>query len=186
VPEKEAELVRQAQAGDSGAFELLVAEYQTYVYNLALRVVGNEQEAEDMAQEAFVRAWLALPSFRGEARFGTWLYRIVTNLCYNRLPALRREFAAIGEADILDRADPCSGAVHEGLEQRERRQWLHRQIGLLPEAYRLLVTLRYQQGLPYEEIAAVTSLPLGTVKTGLFRAKERLRGALREYEEGMP
>jgi RNA polymerase sigma-70 factor (ECF subfamily) len=184
VLENEAELVRRAQGGDDAAFEQLVTEYQTYAYNLALRVVGNEQEAEDMAQEAFVRTWLALPGFRSQARFGTWLYRIITNLCYNRLPGLRRECSAIGESDILDFADHRSVEIFEGLENRERRQWLHRQIDQLPEAYRLLVTLRYQQGLPYEEIAAVTSLPLGTVKTGLFRAKERLRSALQAYEEG--
>ena len=71
---------------------MLVVEHQAYVYNLAYRVLGNEQEAEDAAQEAFVRAWQALPKFRAQSRFGTWLYRIVTNLCYNRLPKLRREF----------------------------------------------------------------------------------------------
>lgn len=182
--QNEAELVSRAQSGDTGAFETLVTEYQNYVYNLAFRVVGNEQEAEDMAQEAFVRAWLALPRFRGQARFGTWLYRIVTNLCYNRLPGLRREFSAIGESDILNHADHRSAAAHEGIEFEERRVWLHGQINQLPEAYRLLVTLRYQHGLPYEEIASVTSLPLGTVKTGLFRAKERLRSALQVYEDG--
>lgn len=183
--ENETNLVRRAQRGDDDAFEQLVTEYQTYVYNIALRVVGNEQEAEDMAQETFVRAWLALPGFRAQSRFGTWLYRIAVNLCYNRLPGLRREFSAIGEMDIIDYADPSSGALHEGLENHDRRQWLHQQIAALPEAYRLLVTLRYQQGLPYEEIAVATSLPLGTVKTGLFRARERLRSALQAYEEGV-
>jgi RNA polymerase sigma-70 factor (ECF subfamily) len=182
VLENEAELVRRAQKGDDAAFEMLVSEYQTYAYNLALRVVGNEQEAEDMAQEAFVRAWLALPAFRGQSRFGTWLYRIVTNLCYNRLPVLRREFATMGEEDILGYADKKAGDVSDRLESRERREWLHRQIDQLPEAYRLLLTLRYQQGLPYEDIAAVTGQPLGTVKTGIFRAKERLRSALQTHE----
>jgi RNA polymerase sigma-70 factor (ECF subfamily) len=184
VLENEAALVRRARNGDDAAFEALVSEYQNFVYNLAYRVVGNEQEAEDMAQEAFVRAWLALPSFRGQARFGTWLYRIVTNLCYNRLPGLHREFASIGEEDILDHPDHRAGDAFADLETSERREWLHRQIELLPEAYRLLLTLRYQQELPYEEIAAVTGQPLGTVKTGIFRAKERLRTALQAYEEG--
>jgi RNA polymerase sigma-70 factor (ECF subfamily) len=181
--ENEAEIVARAQAGDSGAFEMLVVEHQAYVFNLAYRVLGNEQEAEDTAQEAFVRAWQSLPKFRAQARFGTWMYRIVTNLCYNRLPRLRRELSAIGEDEIEDHPDPQTGKPGDGLEAAERRAWLHRQIEALPEAYRLLVTLRYQRNLPYEEIASITSLPMGTVKTGLFRAKERLRSALETYEE---
>ena len=182
--ENEAEVVARAQAGDTGAFEMLVIEHQAYVYNLAFRVLGNEQEAEDTAQEAFVRAWQALPKFRSQARFGTWMYRIVTNLCYNRIPKLRRELTAIGEEEIADRADLRSGTPGEGVEAAERRAWLHRQIEALPDSYRLLVTLRYQRNLPYEEIASITSLPMGTVKTGLFRAKEKLRLALETHEEG--
>ena len=84
---------------------MLVVEHQAYVFNLAFRVLGNEQEAEDTAQEAFVRAWQSLPRFRAQARFGTWMYRIVTNLCYNRLPKLRRELSAIGEDEIEDHVD---------------------------------------------------------------------------------
>jgi RNA polymerase sigma-70 factor (ECF subfamily) len=181
--ENEAEIVARARSGDNVAFEMLVTEHQAYVFNLALRVLGNEQEAEDTAQEAFLRAWQALPNFRGQSRFGTWLYRIVTNLCYNRLPGLRRELAAIGEEEIAERADRQAGKLDDSLEASERRAWLHRQIDSLPESYRLLVMLRYQRDLPYEEIASITSLPMGTVKTGLFRAKERLRSALEEYEE---
>jgi RNA polymerase sigma-70 factor (ECF subfamily) len=181
--ENEAEIVARAQAGDTGAFEKLVVEHQAYVYHLAFRVLGNEQEAEDTAQEAFFRAWRSLPKFRAQARFSTWLYRIVANLCYNRLPRLRRELSAIGEEEIADHADPREETPHAGLEDAERRAWLHRQIDALPESYRLLVTLRYQRNLAYEEIASITSLPMGTVKTGLFRAKERLRSALSTYEE---
>jgi RNA polymerase sigma factor (sigma-70 family) len=181
--EHEAEIVTRAKAGDTGAFERLVVEHQAYVYHLALRVLGNEQEAEDMAQEAFFRAWQALPKFRAQARFSTWMYRIVTNLCYNRLPRLRRELSAIGDEEIADRADTRQAMPQEGLEDAERRAWLHRQIGVLPECYRLLLTLRYQSNLAYDEIAAVTGMPMGTVKTGLFRAKERLRSALHTYEE---
>jgi RNA polymerase sigma-70 factor, ECF subfamily len=184
--ENEAEIVARAQAGDTVAFERLVVEHQTFVYNLALRVLGNEQEAEDAAQEAFVRAWQSLPKFRAQSRFSTWLYRIVVNLCCNRLPKLRRELTAIGEEDIPEVADFRSGLPESGAEAGERRAWLHRQIDALPESYRLLIALRYQRELAYEEIASVTGLPLGTVKTGLFRAKEQLRSALRTYEEERP
>ncbi len=181
--ENEAEVVARAQAGDTVAFERLVVEHQTFVYNLALRVLGNEQEAEDAAQEAFVRAWLSLPKFRADARFSTWLYRIVTNLCCNRIPRLRRELTAIGEDDLMEQPDFRSAMPQEGAEAAERRIWLQHKIDALPESYRLLITLRYLQELPYEEIASITGLPLGTVKTGLFRARERLRSDLKTYEE---
>lgn len=180
----ELNLIRRSQAGDREAFGLLVEQHQRYVYNLALRVVGNPQEAEDLAQEAFVRAWLAIASYRREAQLRTWLFRIVTNLCYNRLPGLRRQLAELGEdclAELPDAAAPDLDPA-AGTEAEELRLYLHRQIDELPEAYRLLIVLRYQQELPYEEIAQAASLPLGTVKTGLFRAKERLRQALQAFE----
>jgi len=180
----EAELVRRAQTGDAEAFADLVAEHQRFVYNVALRAVNDAHEAEDVAQEAFVRAWLALPNFRRQAQFRTWLYRIVTNLCCNRLPRLRRELAALGAeaadekyAPVDERANPAYD-----VEADERRAFLHQRIAALPESYRLLVSLRYQQELSYEDIAAVLGLPLGTVKTGLFRARAQLREALRDFE----
>jgi RNA polymerase sigma-70 factor (ECF subfamily) len=181
---REGELVRQAQTGDADAFAELVAEHQQFVYNLALRTVGDAHEAEDLAQEAFVRAWLALPNFRGQSQFRTWLYRIVTNLCYNRLPGLRRELSALGEEEVVEIADESLAEPGSGLEADERRALLHEQIAALPQSYRLLITLRYQKEMSYEEIAKVVSLPLGTVKTGLFRAKARLRDALQQVEEG--
>jgi RNA polymerase sigma-70 factor (ECF subfamily) len=179
VRHSEEELVRRAQAGEAEAFASLVAEHQRFVYNLALRALGNPHDAEDAAQEAFVRAWVALPGFRRKAQFRTWLYRIVTNLCYNKLPRLRRELAALGEreASELPRAGDADPAAP--IEAEEQRAFLHRQIESLPEGYRLLIALRYQDELSYEEIAQVTSLPLGTVKTGLHRARARLREALR-------
>ena len=178
------ELVRRARAGDAEAFGQLVSEHQQFVYNLALRVVSNPQEAEDIAQEAFARAWLALPNFRGQSQFRTWLYRIVTNLCLNRLPRLRRDLAALAEGDSAEWADETAPGADPSLtlEDAERRTFLHQQIEALPESYRLLVTLRFQQELAYEEIASLLGLPLGTIKTGLFRARARLRQALQEYE----
>ncbi len=183
MPVSEQELVRRAQGGEAEAFDALVGEHQQFVYNLALRAVSDPAEAEDIAQEAFVRAWLALPNFRGQAQFRTWLYRIVTNLCYNRLPRLRRELAALGADEADDRADdtPTGADPARSAEAAEQRAFLHQQIAALPQSYRMLVTLRFQQELSYEEIASVMSLPLGTVKTGLFRARAKLRDALQEY-----
>jgi RNA polymerase sigma-70 factor (ECF subfamily) len=111
------------------------------------------------------------------------LYRIVTNLCYNRLPRLRRELSALGEK-ALEAPDEPAREPSARLEASELRAFLHRQIDALPESYRMLITLRYQQDLSYEEIADVLSLPLGTVKTGLFRARARLREAVEGFEKG--
>ncbi|MBN2145826.1 MAG: sigma-70 family RNA polymerase sigma factor [Anaerolineales bacterium] len=186
---KEQEWVRRAQQGDTQAFANLVKENQVFVYNLALRILSDPVEAEDAAQEAFVRAWLALPHFRSMARFRTWMYRIVVNLCYNRLPHLRRTLAELDYEDCSELSDVRSALPSTTTDPEssvlveERRAFLHQQIDNLPQSYRLLVMLRYQEALPYEEIASVTSLPLGTVKTGLFRARALLRNALQGYEE---
>ena len=179
----EQELIRRAQTGEAEAFARLVERHQQFVYNLAVRALGDLHEAEDAAQDAFVRAWMALPNFRGQAQFRTWLYRIVTNVCYNRLPRLRREMAAIGDDHADEIPDDNSPAPVDGIEHDQRRVYLHQKIDSLPESYKILVTLRYQQELSYEEIATVLSLPLGTVKTGLFRAKAQLRDALHQFED---
>lgn len=181
----EQHLIQRARSGDQEAFAALVAEHQRYVYNLALRVLKNEEEALDLAQETFVRAWTALPNFRGQSRFRTWLYRIATNLCYNRLPSLRRSLNELGDDVMaeLPESDLAPGNPARGAEDRELRSYLHRAIEGLDEHYRLLISLRYQSELSYEEIAATLNLPLGTVKTGLFRAREQLRRALENYQE---
>lgn len=185
MPEPEQPLIQRAQKGDPEAFAALVSEHQRYVYNLALRILQNEEEALDLAQETFMRAWTALPNFRGQSQFRTWLYRIVTNLCYNRLPHLRRSLTELGDDVIaqLPEPDMAFGNPSHGVESRELRSYLHRAIDQLDENYRLLISLRYQSELSYDEIAAMLNLPLGTVKTGLFRAKEQLRRALETYQE---
>jgi RNA polymerase sigma-70 factor (ECF subfamily) len=183
VPEQQ--LIQRAQKGDQEAFGALVSEHQRYVYNLALRVLRNEEEALDLAQETFVRAWTALPNFRGQSQFRTWLYRIATNLCYNRLPNLRRSLNNLGDEVLseIPETDITFDNPARGFESRELRAYLHKAIDELDENYRLLISLRYQNELSYEEIASLLNLPLGTVKTGLFRAKEQLRRALEKYQE---
>src|ERR671922_1208961 len=113
--------IQRAQKGDHEAFAALVTEHQGYVYNLALRVLKNEEEALDLAQETFVRAWTALPNFRGQSQLRTWLYRIVTNLCYNRLPNLRRSLNELGDdviAEIPDKEINFDNPAHS-VESRE-------------------------------------------------------------------
>lgn len=179
----EDKLVRLAQAGDTDAFSELVIAHQQFVYNLALGALGDPMEAEDTTQEAFVRAWQALPRFQRKATFRTWLYRIATNLCYNRLPRLRKEMTAIGDDKIEDLASKPSGNPQSQMEAAELRAFLHQQIEALPERYRLLIMLRFQHELQYAEIAEIVGIPLGTVKTGIYRARQRLAQALHQFEE---
>jgi RNA polymerase sigma-70 factor (ECF subfamily) len=181
--ENEPLLIRHAQKGDHDAFAALVQEHQRYIYNLALRILKDENEALDLAQETFVRAWTALPNFKGQSQFRTWLYRIATNLCYNRLPNLRRSLNDLGDDVMEDIAEPDFDAPIQEIESNETRRYLQQAMEELDENYRLLITLRYQNELSYEEIASTLNLPLGTVKTGIFRAKAQLRNALAVLEE---
>lgn len=180
----EREFVVQARQGDSRAFGELVLLHQSFVYNLALRAVNDPHEAEDLAQETFIRAWQALPRFRSESRFSTWLYRIVVNLCYNRHPRLKREmeYLSVDENENLSlpQHEENPAEVHEN---RQIRVLLHQKINELPATQKMLIQLRYQQELSYEDIAVVMQMPLGTVKTGLFRAHSQLRAAMVDMEE---
>jgi RNA polymerase sigma-70 factor (ECF subfamily) len=181
VKESDAELVTRARRGDEAAFEQLVLRHQRYVFNLAYRVLGDYAEAEDATQEAFVRVWRGLSGFRGQARFTTWLYRIVHNLCLNRLPRLRRELL---QTQPLDEVLVAPGPSPADLfDVRERLAFLHAQLNRLPEKYRLVLTLRYLQQLSYDEIAAALEVPMGTVKTHIHRARQLLRERLRQWEE---
>src|SRR5215204_4192769 len=153
MAETEQSLIQRAQKGDHDAFATLVDEHQRYVYNLALRVVKDENEALDLTQETFVRAWTALPNFKGQSQFRTWLYRITTNLCYNRLPNLRRSLNDLGD-DVVAEIPEMNLAFDNparGFESRELRSYLHNAIDDLDENYRLLISLRYQNELSYEE-----------------------------------
>jgi len=179
----ETTLIQRAQKGDQDAFATLVSEHQRYVFNLALRVVKDENEALDLAQETFVRAWTALPNFKGQSQFRTWLYRIVTNLCYNRLPNLRRSLNDLGDDVMEDIPETNFDNPSREFESNETKRHLQEAISSLDSNYQLLITLRYQNELSYDEIASTLNLPLGTVKTGIFRAKEQLRKSLAHLEE---
>jgi RNA polymerase sigma-70 factor (ECF subfamily) len=184
MTQTDVELVARAQEGDEAAFEQLVRRHQRYVFNLAYRVLDDYAEAEELAQEAFVRVWRGLPGFRGQAQFTTWLYRIACNLCLNRLPRLRRELLQIEPLEeVLVNPDPSPSDVYAA---REMSAFLHTQLDRLPEKYRLVLTLRYLQHLSYTEIAAALEVPMGTVQTHLHRARRLLRERLRRWEEHTP
>jgi RNA polymerase sigma-70 factor (ECF subfamily) len=174
-------LVRKAKRGDDRAFEELFTQNARYVFNLAIRLLNDPRDAEDLTQETFIRAWKALPNFRLESCFRTWLYRIVTNLCFDRLPKLKKDLYAIDIDETVDLPvdffSPESSLLSKELESE-----LHKAIEELPESYRLLLTLRHVQEFSYKEIAEVTMQPLGTVKTGIFRARQLLKQTIEQYE----
>jgi RNA polymerase sigma-70 factor (ECF subfamily) len=175
-------LVARARQGDLRAFEMLIRRYESYVYNLALRILGNSADAEDVAQQAFLRAWRGLPNFKGRSRFSTWLYRIVVNVCYNCLPSIRRELEMLVPDQDAELIPDERQAVEGGYIAEEERTCLILALESLPESARMLLTLRHLQEMSYDEIAQVTGMPLGTVKAGIFRARQRLKTALKLAE----
>jgi len=168
------------RAGDAPAFEELVMTYQHRVFGVALRVLGNRAEAEEVAQEAFVRAHRALGDFRGDAKLSTWLYAITSRLCLNRLASGERRMARHGE-DALLRLSDAGPRPDAALERRELETALGRAIAELPEDRRIVVVLRDLEGLSYEEIAHVLELELGTVRSRLHRARTELKEKLERF-----
>lgn len=184
--EEEYAVIRRVCAGDTDAFEALVTAYQKQVYNLALRTVGNEEDAADMTQEAFLRAYRSLGSFRGDSKFSVWLYRLTTNICIDFLRSRgRRPTVSLTAADEdeepqeLDVADDRFDPV-QSLERAELRRAVQRGLASLPEDYRRILMLRELSGLSYTEIGQVLRLEEGTVKSRLFRARKKLCDFLRK------
>ncbi|MDO5002433.1 MAG: sigma-70 family RNA polymerase sigma factor [Eubacteriales bacterium] len=178
--EEELRTVESVLGGDVNAFETLVLSYEKNVYNLALRMVKNSEDASDMAQEAFIRAYNSLASFRGESKFSVWLYRIVSNVCLDFLRSRSRHPTVSlsvendeGEETELDIPDE-SQSPEALLERRLTRDSVRRGLDALSEEYRQILLLREIQGLSYDEIAETLSMELGTVKSRIFRARKKL------------
>lgn len=178
--EEELRTVESVLGGDVNAFETLVLSYEKNVYNLALRMVKNPEDASDMAQEAFIRAYNSLASFRGESKFSVWLYRIVSNVCLDFLRSRSRHPTVSlsveddeGEETELDIPDE-SQSPEALLERRLTRDSVRRGLDALSEEYRQILLLREIQGLSYDEIAETLSMELGTVKSRIFRARKKL------------
>jgi len=169
----EDQLIDRSRGGDTHAFDLLVERYQDRVYDLAYRITGHHADAQDAAQEAFVKAYRSLRTFRGDASFSTWLHRIAVNAALDavrrRPPASPAPLEGVGVS-----LDPLADQA-ERVEARER---IHRAIAALPLEQRVVVTLRDVQGWSYEEIAVIVEIPVGTVRSRLARGREALRAAL--------
>jgi RNA polymerase sigma-70 factor (ECF subfamily) len=184
-------LVRRVQRGDKGAFDALVLKYQHKVVKLVMRYVRNPAEAEDIAQEAFIKAYRALPQFRGDSAFYTWLYRIAINTAKNAI--VSRDRSPI-EYDLDLQNSEESYEVQGRLKDAETpealvmteeiRSTVNAAIDALPEDLRTAIVLRELEGLSYEEIAAAMDCPVGTVRSRIFRAREAIDRRLREVFEG--
>jgi RNA polymerase sigma-70 factor (ECF subfamily) len=184
-------LVRRVQHGDKSAFDLLVHKYQHKVVKLVMRYVRNPAEAEDVAQDAFIKAYRALPQFRGDSAFYTWLYRIAINTAKNVVAARNRspieydlddggpENSNEMQGRLKDTATPEALAMTE-----EIRATVNAAIEALPEDLRTAIILRELEGLSYEEIAASMECPVGTVRSRIFRAREAIDNRLKEVFEG--
>ncbi len=184
--EQELTIIRRVQHGDTDAFELLVAAYEKNVFNVALQMTGNREDAQDMAQEAFLKAYSSLSSFRGDSKFSSWLYRIVSNVCLDyKRKQIRRPSSSLtvedddGETLQLAIADE-SQSPERLLEQKLTREAVRRGLQELPEEQRHILLLREIQGLSYEEIGEAMDLEAGTVKSRIFRARKKLCAFLLE------
>lgn len=178
--EQELRTVQKVLKGDTNAFEQFVTEYEKNVYNIALRMTGNSEDAADMTQEAFIKAFNSLQSFRGDSKFSVWLYRIATNVCLdflrsrNRKPTVSLSVEDNEGDDVeLDIADE-SQSPEVLLERGITRDSVRRGLDSLTPEYRQILLLREIQGLSYEEIAQSLNLEVGTVKSRIFRARKKL------------
>ena len=176
----DAQLVRRVQKGEKGAFDVLVLKYQHKIVNLVLRYVRDQDQAMDIAQEAFLKAYRALPRFRGDSAFYTWLYRIAVNTAKNHLAAQRRRPMDV-ELDLQDseqydlHAKLKETDTPEGLTlSQELNETVQRAISALPEDLRTAIILREIDGMSYEEIAQAMECPVGTVRSRIFRARDAI------------
>lgn len=176
----DSKLVKRVQKGDKGAFDMLVLKYQHKIVNLIMRYVRDPEQALDIAQDAFIKAYRALPRFRGDSAFYTWLYRIAVNTAKNHLAAQRRR-----PIDIeLDLQDSEQYDLHAKLKEtdtpegvtisEELRKTVEKAIQLLPEDLRTAIVLRELDGMSYEEIAQTMECPVGTVRSRIFRARDAI------------
>ena len=182
-------LVERAQKGDRAAIDTLIVRYQGKAYQFAYRLAGNMDDASDLVAESFVRVYSAMPRFRREAQFSTWLYRIITN-CFldQRKREKNRQHQSLDDALAVNPDQPQTTATSgespsEASERGERERIIKAAVERLPEYQRAMIVMYHVENLSYEDIASALDLPVGTVKSRLNRARLSLREALEPYEE---
>ena len=187
-------LIERALNNDLAAFEALVSRYQGKIVGYAARMLNDHDEAEDVAQEAFIRAYRSLDSFRGQSAFSTWLYRIVTNLCIDRARMKKRRPQGAYSLDEPMDADEDKGGRElpdlsmepsKGVEREELRRHVRETVAKMPEKMRSVLLMCDIQGMPYETIAETLNIPVGTVKSRLFHARADLARRVKPYMSGV-
>jgi len=171
-------LIERCKAGDTAAFDELVRRFEKRVFNYALRITGNYNDACDVAQEAFIRAFHSIQTFRGDAKFATWIYRIVTNVYLDERKRLKShpttsldDTIELDENSVTRQIEDTAPTPDEIVETKERMRVLQRAINSLPDYQRVIITLYHVEHRSYEEIAQILHLPIGTVKSRLNRAR---------------
>ena len=184
--EEEAKIIRAVVDGNTNAFEDLVLEYQKQVYHIALKMTGNEEDAFDLSQEAFLKAFHSLSTFRGEAGFGSWLYRMTANLCIDFLRKKKRQGGQIISLDAEEedrRPTELPDLRYEpqnALEKKEVQEKVRAGLERLPHEQKLILVLRDVEGFSYQEISDALKIELGTVKSRIYRARAHLARLLTE------
>ncbi|BAQ09107.1 RNA polymerase sigma factor sigw [Bacillus sp. OxB-1] len=176
--------INEVLKGNQDAFEEIVTLFQHRLYQVCYRMLGNAQEAEDIAQEAFVRAYINIHTFDQKRKFSTWLFRIATNLCIDRIRKKKPDYYLDAEVpgteglNLYSQVAAADELPEDQVEKMELQERIHYEIGRLPDKYRSVITLRYIEELPLQEIGDILELPLGTVKTRVHRGREALRKQL--------
>jgi len=177
--------IKQVLKGDQNAFGDIIEIYKDKVFQICYRMLGNRHEAEDIAQEAFIRAYVNIQRFNIELKFSTWLYRIATNLCIDRIRKKKPDYYLDAEVPGTDGLNMYSQIAADGrlpeddVESLELQAMIQLEISKLPEKYRSVIVLKYIEELSLNEISEILELPLGTVKTRIHRGREALRKQLR-------
>ena len=177
--------IKQVIKGDQDAFAEIVEIYSNSIYQLGYRMLGNRHEAEDIAQEAFIRAYVNIKSFNQDLKFSTWLFRIATNLCIDRIRKKKPDYYLDAEVSGTDgltmysQLSSNSPLPEKELESLELQDTVQKEILKLPEKYRSVIVLKYIEELSLNEISEILDMPLGTVKTRIHRGREALRQQLR-------
>lgn len=177
--------IKQVLKGDQDAFAEVIEIYKDKVFQICFRMLGNRHEAEDISQEAFIRAYVNIHTFNQKRKFSTWLYRIATNLCIDRIRKKKPDYYLDAEVRGTEGLTMYSQVAAEGqlpeeeIEEMELQAEIQRQILKLPDKYRSVIVLKYIEELSLQEISEILDLPLGTVKTRIHRGREALRKQLR-------
>ncbi len=176
--------VKQVLKGDQNAYADIVTLYQNNLYQVCYRMLGNKEEAEDAAQEAFIKAYINLHTYDQKRKFSTWLYRIGTNLCIDRIRKKKPDYYLDAEVpgteglDMYSQISTGERLPEEEIERMELQERIQYEIGQLPDKYRSVIILKYIEELPLQEISDILEIPLGTVKTRVHRGREALRKQL--------